>query len=80
MKVCTVVGDLSSDRCSEQFPRVSLCDECVAQDQSLPEDMQFIREIEEYDSAEGNCFSCFKFAEDEAEGRGEKDWQTLSCE
>lgn len=69
MKICTVVGDLSSDRYSEQFPRVSLCDECVADDQSLPEDKQCIREIEEYDSAEGNCFSCFKFAEDEAEER-----------
>jgi hypothetical protein len=73
MKICTVVGDLSSDSYSEQFPRVSLCDVCVAEDQSLPEDMQSIRDIEEYDSADGRCVSCLKFAEDEAEEADEKE-------
>jgi len=68
------VGDLSSDRYSEQFPLVRLCDVCVAEDQSLPDDMQSIRQIEEDDFGDdSSCDRCGKFAEDEAEERGEKE-------
>lgn len=33
MKTCTVFGDLSSDRASENYPTVQICDECLDTDE-----------------------------------------------
>ncbi|NIM32069.1 MAG: hypothetical protein GTN60_12225 [Pseudomonas stutzeri] len=73
MKVCTVVGDLSSNNYSEQFPRITMCDACVAEDQSLPDDVQRIRQFEELDSPADRCDICFKRAGEEVEERAAKE-------
>jgi hypothetical protein len=33
MKSCVVFGDLSSDRTSENYPTVQVCDECIEAEQ-----------------------------------------------
>lgn len=73
MKICTVSGDLSSDSYTDQYPRESLCDQCVAEDAARPDGMQWIIEIEGDDTEDSRCYSCMKWAEDEAKERSEKE-------
>ena len=42
MKRAVVFGDLSSDSTSEQYPTVTLCDECIASDAEQREDSQVV--------------------------------------
>ncbi len=66
MKTCMIYGDLSSDRASEQYPTVILCDECASAEESLGEDSKIVS-MEEYNSDFGDtCEFCQITAEEEA--------------
>ncbi len=67
MKTCMIWGDMSSDRASEQYPSVTVCDDCVSAEQSSGEDSKIVT-VSEYDSSLGDaCEFCGKTAEEEAE-------------
>lgn len=67
MKTCTVWGDMSSDRASEQYPSVIVCDDCVSAEQSSGEESRLVT-VSEYDASLGEiCEFCGKSAEEEAE-------------
>ncbi len=53
MKTCTVWGDLSSDRTSEQYPTVTVCNSCVAKHQKAGEDSKIVSVNGRYDSLYG---------------------------
>lgn len=38
MNVVTVIGDLSSDKTSENYPNVTICDACLKADNAKEED------------------------------------------
>lgn len=64
MKTCTVYGDMSADSAADQYPTVTLCDECVA-DARKQIDSQIVS-VEGYDSAYGDtCEWCDKEVGDE---------------
>lgn len=65
MKTCMVWGDMSSDRASEQYPSITVCDDCLAADQSSDEESQIVT-VSEYDPGFGNaCEFCGKTQEEE---------------
>lgn len=65
MKTCMIWGDLSSDRASEQYPTVTLCDECVDAEEA-GEESQIVT-VGEYDPSFGDtCEFCDKTEEEES--------------
>ncbi len=67
MKTCMILGEMSSDRASEQYPSVTVCDDCVSAEQSSGEESQIVT-VSECDPTLGNtCEFCDKTAEEEAE-------------
>lgn len=54
MKICSVFGDMQSDRTAEQYPTVTLCNDCVEQDSLAKEDSQIVT-LGEYDESFGDC-------------------------
>ncbi|ENU80122.1 hypothetical protein F975_01875 [Acinetobacter sp. ANC 3789] len=65
MKTCTILGDMSSDRASEQYPEVNVCDECI-QRYKNSEDSPIVNEIGDYDSDYGEeCALCEKHISEE---------------
>lgn len=65
MKNCTVWGDLSSDRTSDQYPVVPVCDDCV---KSYEDDEESpILSVEKYESYTGDeCHFCQKSIDEES--------------
>lgn len=58
MKTCTVFGDMQSDSTAEQYPRVTICDDCVEQDSLSNEDNQIVT-LGDYDESFGDsCEWC----------------------
>ena len=53
MKTFMIWGDMSSDRTSEQYRSVTVCNDCVSAEQSSGEDSQIVT-VSEYDSSLGN--------------------------
>ncbi len=65
MKACMVWGDLSSDRTSEQYPTVTVCDACVTS-QMAAENSQIVNVVGKYDPDYGEqCFFCDKDKDEE---------------
>jgi hypothetical protein len=59
-------GDMSSDRASEQYPSVTVCNDCVSAEQSSGEESQIVT-VSQYDSNLGDaCEFCGKTSEEEA--------------
>lgn len=57
MKICTIMGDLSSDSTSENYPRVPVCDQCIDE----CDDDETIIHIENYRKIFGDsCYFCDK--------------------
>lgn len=66
MRTCTIYGDMQSDSAAEQYPTVTLCDSCVAEDKKAGPDSQILNE-ENYDPAYGDtCDWCSTTAAEEA--------------
>ena len=67
MKSCTIYGDMSSDKSSENYPTVAICDECVAADQASGENSQIVT-VSNHDMSDGDtCAFCDKTLEEEQE-------------
>jgi hypothetical protein len=65
MKTCTIYGDLSSDRTSDNYPTVQVCDECCEADEKQREDKQIVTEGP-YDPSFGDtCEFCEKTFDEE---------------
>jgi hypothetical protein len=65
MKTCVVFGNMQSDKSSEAYPTIILCEECF---QELKPDTENTRIVsyDEYDESLGDCCSeCQKTKEDE---------------
>lgn len=58
MKRAVIFGDLSSDSTSEQYPTVTLCDECIADDEKKREDSQVVSIDGSASSDDGPCEWC----------------------
>lgn len=62
MKTCVVLGDLSSDLSSENYPTVPVCDDCFAE----CSDSESIISSDDFDPVFGNsCHYCGKSKEEE---------------
>ncbi|WP_069383946.1 hypothetical protein [Halomonas caseinilytica] len=67
MKTCTVVGDLMSDKASENYPTDNFCDECYETMMADGEDSGIVTS-QDYDPSFGKvCASCGKTAREEAD-------------
>lgn len=64
MRQAMIFGDLTSDRAGEQYPTVSLCEDCIQKDRARKEDSQIVTLIGDVDNGEGPCEWCD--AEDDA--------------
>ena len=65
MKSCTIIGDLSSDKSSENYPTVPVCDECVQENEDAGENSGIVS-AESYNSIFGDkCEFCGKTVEEE---------------
>jgi hypothetical protein len=58
MKRAVVFGNLSSDSTSEQYPTVTLCDECVSDDEAKREDSQVVSIDGVASADDGPCEWC----------------------
>ncbi|WP_081666029.1 hypothetical protein [Pseudogulbenkiania ferrooxidans] len=67
MKSCQIWGGLSADRTDEQYPTVTVCDECAEANQGH-EDSAITHILGGYDAAYGEeCHFCDKTEEEERE-------------
>jgi hypothetical protein len=58
MKTCTVYGDMAADSAADQYPTVTLCDDCVEADKLKKADSQIVS-TEAYDPDYGeSCEWC----------------------
>lgn len=65
MKSCTIYGDMSSEKSSENYPTVAVCDQCVAEQQAAGEDCQIVA-VSSHDLSDGDtCCFCDKTLEEE---------------
>lgn len=58
MKQVVVFGDLTSDRTSEQYPTIVLCDDCIRRDRAKEEDSQIVNVVGDADDADDACEWC----------------------
>lgn len=68
MKTCTVYGDMSADRAADQYPTVTLCDDCVEADGNKQANSQIVT-TDNYDSDFGE--SCEWCGVEASEEKGE---------
>lgn len=69
MKTCMIYGDMSSDRSSENYPTVIICDECV-EGMGAGEEDSAIVSVGKYDPSLGDtCENCGKTKSDEDKER-----------
>ena len=64
MKQAVIFGDLTSDRTSEQYPTVTLCENCIREDEAQRENSQIVHMAGEADADDAVCEWCG--AEDDA--------------
>lgn len=65
MKSCTVWGDLSSDKSSENYPEETVCDECVKSNQKK-EDSPIVSVNGEFSEGyDAECYLCGKLKSEE---------------
>lgn len=68
MKTCTIWGDLTSERSSENYPMVPVCDDCVNSNEKAKEESGIVS-VHDFDKSLGDtCEFCRKtLAEEMAE-------------
>lgn len=66
IKECTVFGDMSSDRTSENYPQVPICEDCIKADHAAEEDSQIVSVGRVVTGPDASCDFCGASAEDEA--------------
>ena len=66
MQDCTIWGDLSSDKTSENYPQVQICDDCVAKYED-EEDSPIVQVGGPNDDKDTICEICEKTREEELE-------------
>lgn len=65
MKSCMIFGDLTSEKSSDNYPTVQICDECVKEQQIRKKNSQIVF-VGEFDCAFGDeCEMCGKTLKDE---------------
>lgn len=65
MKTCTIIGDLSSEKSSENYPTVPICNDCFEEDNAAGEDSQIVS-ADDFNSSLGDkCEFCGKTLDDE---------------
>lgn len=65
MKTCTIFGNMQSERTADQYPTVTLCNDCIKQDSFSNEDSQIVT-LGDYEKSYGDsCEWCGVTAEDE---------------
>ncbi len=65
MKTCTIFGNMQSDSAAEQYPTVTLCNDCVERDARAKEDRKIVSQGA-YDGSFGeSCEWCGTTAEEE---------------
>ncbi|MBR7791846.1 hypothetical protein KDM87_04495 [Undibacterium sp. FT147W] len=67
MKICTVWGDMSSDKSSENYPTDLFCDECFSEMRADEEDSRVVSSQEDDGSYGDTCSNCGKTAAEEIE-------------
>jgi hypothetical protein len=67
MKICTVWGDLSSEKSSENYPTDLFCEECFQSKSPGEEDSGIVSYQDDDGSYGDTCSECGKTKEEEAE-------------
>ena len=58
MKRAVIFGDMTSDSTSEQYPTVTLCEECIRLDEGKKEDAQIVSIEGDATAEDGPCEVC----------------------
>lgn len=60
MKQALIYGDLTSDRAGEQYPTVSVCDDCIKKDKAKEAEgrNRIVSIVGDEDDADGPCELC----------------------
>lgn len=58
MKRAVIFGDMSSDSTSDQYPTVTLCEECIRLDEDKKEDAQIVSIEGDATPEDGPCEWC----------------------
>ena len=58
MKRAVVFGDLGADSTSDQYPTITLCDDCIAEDRKLKDDSQVVSIDGDASTDDGPCEWC----------------------
>ncbi len=58
MKRAMIYGDLSSDSTADQYPTVTLCDDCIAEDAARKENAQIVGFDGDAGADDGPCEWC----------------------
>lgn len=58
MKQAVIFGDLTSDRTSEQYPTVTLCEECIRGDKAKKGESQIVSIAGDAGPDDGPCEWC----------------------
>jgi hypothetical protein len=66
MKTCTIFGNMQSDSTAEQYPTVTLCNDCVEQDALAQEESQIVSQAIYDDSFGDSCDWCGTTADEES--------------
>lgn len=58
LKNCTLWGDMSSDRASEQYPEAPVCVDCIAYQETLGEDSIIVSVGSDVTDPDAECVLC----------------------
>lgn len=58
MKSCTLWGDMSSDRASEQYPEEAVCVDCIASEQAQGENSRIVAVGGDVTDPNATCALC----------------------
>jgi hypothetical protein len=58
LKNCMIRGDMESDSADEQYPTVSVCDECIEQDKQSGDESVIIQILNSDLPYETSCYFC----------------------
>lgn len=58
LKLCHLIGNLASDRTSEQYPTEPVCLDCIAADARRREDARILGVGEAVDDPDAECYIC----------------------
>ncbi len=65
MKICKIIGDMTSENAAERYPVAILCDYCYQADAKRGDDAQVVSSEEYKSEFDVSCEACYKSLKEE---------------